>query len=139
MTQAQVRTYGLVIPSLFQLWLGPMLCALVELVLNVAFLLRMKPSRLPGECHTDATPPPLPEAGHDQQEKPAAAPDSQPIEALMVSSSRSERPSNHEGVLANASHAVAQQRDCESTHHRSFRLSPGRAGRESRLALNHAP
>ncbi len=64
MTQAQTRAKGVATPSLPQLWLGAMLRVLVELVLCAARCLRMRPSRLSGECHTDVTPAPLP-AEHD--------------------------------------------------------------------------
>ena len=45
------------------------------LVSNAAFLLRMRPSRLPGECHADATPQTLPEATsspHNKEQQAAA-------------------------------------------------------------------
>src|SRR5690349_20164123 len=103
MTQARTRANGLVTPSLPQLWLTAMLRAFVELVLNVVSSLRMGPSRLPAECHSDVPPQALPEENNDiqQQETNAAVPQDSSI-ALMVSSmAKAMRPSNHEGVLAN--------------------------------------
>jgi hypothetical protein len=62
------------------------------LVGNAANFLRMRLSRLSGECHTDATPQTLPKAKTGKLEKPTtAAPLSPSNEGLMVSSSRSER------------------------------------------------
>jgi hypothetical protein len=79
------------------------------LVSNAASVLRMRPSRLPGECHADATPATLPPAARGNQikdNKPAAATSPTP-EALMLSRPRSGRRvypelvegSNHEGEL----------------------------------------
>jgi hypothetical protein len=116
MTRAHRRTNRGGIPSLSQLLLAAMLCLLAELVQNVAVILRMKPSRLSGECHTDVTPPPLPEDRGDQQEtNPAAATSQTTTEALMVSSAASAaRPSNHEGVLTGASFKLVQHRGLSS-------------------------
>jgi hypothetical protein len=73
------------------------------LVSHAVHPLRMLLTLLPRECHTDVERDRLPamEHGNRKEEEPAAA-TSQTIEALMVSSSRSERPSNHEGGLASA-------------------------------------
>ena len=73
MTPAQTRPYGVVTPSLPQLLLTAMLRVLVELVLNVASTLRMRPSRLPAECHTDVPPAALPEETNDTCKEPTAA------------------------------------------------------------------
>ena len=65
MTPVQTRGHGLGTPSLPQLLLTAVLRVLVELVLNVASTLRMRPSRLPAECHTDVPPAALPEETND--------------------------------------------------------------------------
>jgi hypothetical protein len=85
--------------------LAALLRAFAMLVLCAASIFRMRPSRLPGECHADATPQTLPASDSDKLEthKPAA-PHGDSKEALMVSSELGcnprSRPSNHEGGLA---------------------------------------
>jgi hypothetical protein len=92
--------------------MAALLRLIAMLVSHAASLLRMRPGRLSGECHADATPQTLPSAtsGHSGKAEPAEA-TSQTTEALMVSSERSSRRvypelvegSNHEGVLTAAS------------------------------------
>ena len=80
-----------------------MLRMLVDLVLNVVSTLRMRPSRLPAECHTDVPPAAVPGEKNDtSKETPAVQQDSR--QALMLSSTRSVRPSMHEGRLTTVSH-----------------------------------
>jgi hypothetical protein len=108
MTRTQSGAHWSGVPSLSQLLLAALLCLVAMLVSHAASLLRMRPSRLSGECHADATPQTLPAAtsGHSGKAEPAEA-TSQTTEALMVSSERSSRRvypelvegSNHEGVL----------------------------------------
>ena len=80
------------------------------LVLNAASFLGMRPSCLPGECHADATPALLPqgESGTLKKDNPLAATTSPSLECLMVSSTRSVRPSNHEAGLTGARRIAAQ-------------------------------
>ena len=65
MKHAQGRSNWTANPSLSQLWLGSTLHTLAMLALNVAIFLKMIPSRLPGECHTDVAPADLPDAKSD--------------------------------------------------------------------------
>jgi hypothetical protein len=82
---------------------------------NLADIVRMRPSRPLSDWHTDvsrrsrkakagAAPAPLPQQDRDTiEEIIQAGPTShETIEALMVSSTRSVRPSNHEGGLTGA-------------------------------------
>ena len=103
MTPAQTRAHGVMTPSLPQLLLTAMLRAFVELVLNVVSTLRMRPSRLPAECHTDVPPAALPEETNDTQKEELAAQHRSPL-ALMLRSAASLRVSKHEGVLTTLSH-----------------------------------
>ena len=82
-----------------------MLRVLVELVLNVVSTLRMRPSRLPAECHTDVPPAALPGETNDTFKETEAVPQDSPI-ALILSSTRSVRPSKDEGVLITVSHTA---------------------------------
>ena len=80
-----------------------MLRAFAELVLNVVSTLRMRPSRLPAECHTDVPPAALPGETNDTQKETQAVPqDSR--QALMLSSTQSVRPSKHARGLTVMSH-----------------------------------
>jgi hypothetical protein len=79
----------------------------------VAATFQMNPSRRARECDTPPAPVTLPGRTRDPiKENNFAAASSQPQEALMVSSTRSVRPSNHEGGLTAASHKPAHQVDC---------------------------
>jgi hypothetical protein len=100
MTRAHLRANWSGVPSLTELWLGALLRAFAMLVSFAANLLRMRPSRLSRECHADVTPAmlPEPESGIIMETKEAAG-RSQPIEALMLSSASSARPSKQEGGL----------------------------------------
>jgi hypothetical protein len=103
------------IPSLIHHWMEALLRLAAMCLSNLASLLGMRVSRLPGECHTDATPQALPLEASDPSTKEIerAAPSSQSIEALILSSERSSRPSKDEGVLTAARHKpVATHQDC---------------------------
>jgi len=112
MTPVQTRANGLVIPPLPQLWLTAALHMLAELVLNVVSTLRMCFRRDP-VIGTQAMPAPLPGEKTDTQQQETQIRDRRAparqstlsveiTEALMVSSTQSVRPSNHEGVLTGA-------------------------------------
>ena len=103
MTQARTHAHGLVTPSLPQLWLTAMLRAFVELVRNVVSTFQMNRNRPPRDWHTGSADAALPRTKSDtqQQETVPAVPQDSPS-ALMVSSTQSVRPSNHEGVLTHA-------------------------------------
>jgi hypothetical protein len=76
MNRAQSVAHWSGIPSLSHLWMAALLRLAAMLVSNAACFLRMRPSRLPGECHADVTPQALPSAtsGHHSREtQPAAA------------------------------------------------------------------
>jgi hypothetical protein len=138
MTPAQTRAVGLGNPSLPQLLLTVMLRALVELVRKVASALWMRTRRWDRDWHTKPMPAALPGETNDTQSgNLPAAPDSQPPEALMVSSdagrSPASRPSNHEGVLTGASHKLAQPGD----HQLLVPLIPAKAGIQERLRALH--
>jgi hypothetical protein len=134
MTPAQTRAHGLVTPSPLDHWIDAMLRAFVELVRNVVSTLWMNRRRPPAECHSDATPAVLPGATNDTQSgnQPAAT-NSQPPLALMVSSARSARPSNHEGVLTHVSYKLPRQRDSQL----SVPLIPAKAGIQERSSNPH--
>jgi hypothetical protein len=85
MTRAQSVAHWSGIPSLSHLWMAALLRLAAMLMQNAASFLGMRLSRLPGECHADATPQTLPPATSGQSEKanPAATP-SQTIEALIL-------------------------------------------------------
>ena len=102
MTRARNHANGVRSPSLPQLWLTAMLRAFVELVLNVASTFRMKARRSPVNA-TPTTPLDLPQRTTDTHQETTAAQQSSPPIALMVSSTQSVRPSNHEGVLTTPS------------------------------------
>ena len=99
MTQERTRAYGVESPSRGQLLLAAMLCALVALVHSVVSTFQMKRKPLLRDWHTDQARASLPRTKSDtQQQEQLAVPQDSPI-SLMVSSTRSVRPSNHEGVL----------------------------------------
>ena len=103
MTRHKHAQTGLVTPSLPQHWLTATLRMLAMLVHIVASTLQMIRRRDPVNA-TQAMPSDLPQAKTDtqQQEPNPAAKHRSPI-ALMVSSTQSVRPSNHEGVLTTPS------------------------------------
>ncbi len=74
MTQARMRTHRQVTPSLPQVWLTAMLRVFVELVLQVASNLQMRPHRRTRDWHTEAMPAALPGRANDttQEVKPVA-------------------------------------------------------------------
>ena len=79
--------------------LAAMLRAFAELVRNVVSTFQMKRKPLLRDWHTDQARASLPRTKSDtQQQEQLAVPQDSPI-SLMVSSTRSVRPSNHEGVL----------------------------------------
>jgi hypothetical protein len=85
MNRAQSVAHWSGIPSLSHLWMAALLRLAAMLVSNAACFLRMRPSRLPGECHADVTPQALPSAtsGHHSRETQPAAASSQTLEGLM--------------------------------------------------------
>lgn len=104
MTPAQTRASGLGNPSLPQLWLTALLCVLVELVRNVASTFQMSWLRLKRDWHTRDDEAALPrETSDTNQEANTSAQHRSPL-ALILSSTRSVRPSKHEGVLTTVSH-----------------------------------
>ena len=123
MTRHNCAHTGLVTPSLPQLLLTAMLHVLAMLVSSVSSTLQMI-IRRPPVIGTQAMPAGLPrETSDTNQETNTAAQHRSPI-ALMVSSTRSVRPSNHEGVLTTLSH----------THNgsvNSVHASPAQAGVQS--------
>ena len=117
MTRHKATHTGLGTPSPLDRWINALLRSFAMLVSHVA---RRFASRHPisaAECDGDCDP--MREANVvldlHQEPKPAAA-SGQPIEALMVSSERSSRPSNHEGVLRalSTSHPRARPEDLGS-------------------------
>ena len=106
MTRHKHTHTGLVTPSLPQLLLTAMLQLFAMLVSSVASTLQMTRRRLAAECHSDVTPAGLPRETTDthQETEPVAASDYDCPIALMVSSTRSVRPSNHEGALTPVSY-----------------------------------
>ncbi len=106
MTRHKHTHTGLVTPSLPQLLLTAMLHLFAMLVSSVRSTLQMTRRRLPAECHSDVTPTDLPREKTDthQETQPVAASDYDCPIALMVSSTRSVRPSNHEGALTPVSY-----------------------------------
>ena len=100
MTRHKATQTGLGTPSPLDRWINAMLRSLAMLVSHVA---RRFASRHPisaAECDGDCEPVREAKIVLDQHQEPqTAAAISQPLEALMVSSERSSRPSNHEGVL----------------------------------------
>ena len=103
MTRHKTAQTGLGTPQLPQLLLTAVLRAFAMLVLHVASTLQMI-RRRGAVIGTQPTPTDLPRASTDtqSQETPSAAQHRSPI-ALMVSSTQSVRPSNHEGVLTTPS------------------------------------
>ena len=120
MTRHKALHTGLVSPSPLDLLINALLHAFAMLVSHVAHLCSMRLIRHSAECHSDATLEVLPctESGKLKETTQAAASNhtrrgsassSNAVatapegaiarEALMVSRSRSDRPSNHEGVL----------------------------------------
>ncbi len=106
MTRHKHTHTGLVTPSLPQLLLTAMLHLCAMLVSSVSSTLQMTRRRLAAECHSDVTPTVLPREKTDinQETQTVAASDYDCPIALMVSSTQSVRPSNHEGVLTTVSH-----------------------------------
>jgi hypothetical protein len=95
----------LVTPPLIQLLLEAALCAFVSLVQGVAATLGMIFNRTHRDWHTTAVYEGLPQAKSDiQTRETTPAENTGHPTALMVSSMRSVRPSNHERVLTLLQH-----------------------------------
>jgi hypothetical protein len=110
MTRHKATQTGLGTPSPLDRWINAMLRGLAMLVSFARSIRSMRLIRPPAECHSDATPEALPceesgklkepeQAARSSQTQRASASSSHANEALMVSSERSSRPSNHEGGL----------------------------------------
>jgi hypothetical protein len=122
MTRAQSDAHWSGIPSPSHRWMAALLRLSAMLVQNAASFLRMRLSRLPGECHADATPQTLPSwtSGQSEKAQPAATP-SHSQEALMLRdrglSRRSRKAkaeaivSKHEGGLTGASNPSRHSAD----------------------------
>ncbi|MDP3493294.1 MAG: hypothetical protein Q8R82_09265, partial [Hyphomonadaceae bacterium] len=83
--------------------------AFAELVRNVASTLQMSRRRLAAECHSDVTPTVLPRETNDTLKETQPAVQRRSPLALILSSTRSVRPSKDEGVLTHASHKLQQR------------------------------
>jgi hypothetical protein len=101
MTRHKALHTGLVSPSPLDRWINALLHAFAMLVSFAASICSMRLSRCPAECHSDATLEALPCTKSGKlKETPLAAASSRAStssnaeEALMVSSTRSVRPSN---------------------------------------------
>jgi len=105
MTPTQTRANGLGTPRLPQLWLTVVLRLFVELVHHVASMLQMI-RRRDAVIGTQPMPTDLPRAATDTQPKDlnTAAQHRCSLIALILSSTRSVRPSKDEGVLTTVSH-----------------------------------
>jgi hypothetical protein len=143
-------------PSLIHHWMEALLRLAAMCLLNLACLLGMNPSRLPGECHTDATPQALPLEDRDPIKEATSAEaisHKLPIALMVVRSgprsgridpvdqfefrtcAQARRPSKHEGVFTTArdesSLAKARSAACQgsrfSKHRDAFSLSRIRA------------
>ena len=102
MTRHKHTHTGLVIPSPLDRWIDATLRVLAMLVLNVVSTFQMR-LRRPAVNATRQMPQPLPGMKIDTfKETQAVQQDSR--QALMLSSTRSVRPSKHEGALTDMSH-----------------------------------
>ena len=99
MTTALSRAKWSWTPSFTELWLEAMLRAFAMLMVHVAATFQMSFSRRARECDAMPAPVALPGETRDILENHLAAERSKTHKALMVSSTRSVRPSNHEGEL----------------------------------------
>ena len=109
-----------------------MLRMFVELVLNVVSTLQMNRNRPARDWHTGSAQTLLPRGTTDTQPKePLAAPQDSPI-ALMVSSTQSVRPSNHERVLTTVSHTAPSPSVSRAPH--AIHLPLLRMGRQAHSA-----
>jgi hypothetical protein len=100
MTRHKATQTGLGTPSPLDRWINAMLRGLAMLVSHVARRFAFRHKNPTAECDGDQAPAPEASFVLDQHQEPEpAAASSQPNEALMVSRSRSDRPSNHEGRL----------------------------------------
>ena len=144
MTRAHQGANWSGVPSLSHLWMAALLRLVAMLVSSAASFLRMRPSRLSGECHADATPQTLPRAnsGTHNKETETAAANSQTTEALLLSRPRSGRPSKDEGGLTDPPNlsfsdkrsAFREPRFERQGDRRSKPRSPSSSNRESRDA-----
>ncbi len=116
MTRHKHAQTGLVTPQLPQLLLTAVLRMLAMLVLHVASTLQMIRRREAVNA-TQPTPTDLPQAKTDTQSKETipAAQHRSPI-ALMVSSTQSVRPSNHEGALTTPSVSLGSRQAIHLPH-----------------------
>ena len=140
MTRHKATQTGLGTPSPLDRWINAMLRGLAMLVSNVARCFASRNQASAAECDGDCDRLPETNVVLDQhQETDPAAASSQPTEALMVSSERSSRPSNHEGGLAalSTSHPRARPEDLGShsagTPPNSHNLPTGILGTSPRM------
>ena len=157
MTRARIAAYGVGSPPPLQHWLNAVLLLCVSLVQGVATTLGMWLGRKARECHTHLAVPALPQAKPDihfrNQSQTASLPlavdaqhrgdrccEYESTTALMVSSARSARPSNHAGVLTAPSlsfRAKAQRAaDPEPRSHNHRRRDPRPPASGSRLCAS---
>jgi len=142
MTRHKATHTGLGTPSPLDRWINAMLRSLAMLVFRVARRLASRNQIPAAECDGDCDP--MREANVvldlHQEPKPAAA-SGQPIEALMVSSERSSRPSNREGLLRalSTSHPRARPEDLGSSSGRTLTEAPRPSNRDSRIKPENDP
>src|SRR5262245_20365464 len=121
-------------PSSIHHWMEAMLRLAAMFLANLACFFGMRLSRYSGECHTGATPEALPQSDCDPTSKETTSAEAishKPAIALMVSSERSSRPSNREGVLTPV-RSPAQPARCRTTsslHPADFSRPDPAAGR----------
>jgi len=117
MTRHKATHTGLGTPSPLDRWINAMLRGLAMLVSHVARRFASGHPSLVAECDGDCESMREANVVLDQPQEPElAGAGGQPLEALMVSSERSSRPSNHEGVLRapSTSHPRARPEDLGS-------------------------
>jgi len=118
MTRHKATQTGLGTPSPLDRWINAMLRGFAMLVFRVARRLASRNQIPAAECDGDCEPVCEANVVLDLHQEPTpVAASSQPIEALMVSSERSSRPSNQEGHLRapSTSHPRARPEDLGSS------------------------
>jgi hypothetical protein len=130
-------------PSPIHRWMEALLRLAAMYLVSLAGLFGMRPSRLVGECHTDATPQALPQSDCEptsKETKPAAASSRTTAALIILGRTRSVRPSTRppkleerrwkdEGVLTEFNDKLVEE------HRDSLGLSPlipAKAGTQGR-------